>query len=207
MASADLSLLHVTCILDWRLGGWGPASRAHWDNSGALKMGYLVRDELVPRVGQPTVDYLNHICGLSDPTDIANWHEFCKTHENKKLRNWYAHKVQYPWLLPGYNESLSSFPKGYTISQPHQSLVESAHVASNKATKSNLLPGERMHFSKAADPPAADSTLADAGPSLDSTIPPPSTQPPSVRETLPVHAPSHLISGISSVSSCSVFHN
>ncbi|KAJ7894602.1 hypothetical protein B0H14DRAFT_2559039 [Mycena olivaceomarginata] len=145
MASADLSLLHVTCILDWRLGGWGPASRAHWDNSGALKNGISRArcvDELVPRVGQPTVDYLNHICGLSDPTDIANWHEFCKTHENKKLRDWYAHKVQYPWLLPGYNESLSSFPKGYTISQPHQSLVESAHVASNKATKSNLLPGE-----------------------------------------------------------------
>jgi len=36
-------------------------------------------DELIPLVGQPTVDYLNHTRGLSDPTDIANWHEFCKT--------------------------------------------------------------------------------------------------------------------------------
>ncbi|KAJ6550896.1 hypothetical protein B0H10DRAFT_2242536 [Mycena sp. CBHHK59/15] len=81
-------------------------------------------DELVPLVGQKTVDYLNRIRGLSDPTDIENWHKFCKMHENKKLRDWYAHKVQYPWLLPGYNESLSSFPNGYW----QQPIVESSDI-------------------------------------------------------------------------------
>ncbi|KAJ7898870.1 hypothetical protein B0H14DRAFT_3424201 [Mycena olivaceomarginata] len=42
-------------------------------------------DDLIPIVGQKTVDYLNPICGFSNPTDIENWHQFCKTHENKKL--------------------------------------------------------------------------------------------------------------------------
>jgi hypothetical protein len=43
-------------------------------------------DELVPLIGQQTVGYLNRIRGLSNPEDIENWHQFCKTHENKKLR-------------------------------------------------------------------------------------------------------------------------
>ncbi|KAJ6590773.1 hypothetical protein B0H10DRAFT_2197610 [Mycena sp. CBHHK59/15] len=64
-----------------------------------------------------------------------------RTHKNQKLRAWYKHKVQYPWLLPGYNESLSSFPEGYWQQSPsHTNLVESAHVASNRATKINVLP-------------------------------------------------------------------
>ncbi|KAJ7813514.1 hypothetical protein B0H14DRAFT_3477813 [Mycena olivaceomarginata] len=43
-------------------------------------------DELVPVVGQKTLDYLNHIRGFSDPIDIENWHQCCKTHESKKFR-------------------------------------------------------------------------------------------------------------------------
>ncbi|KAJ6553401.1 hypothetical protein B0H19DRAFT_1263775 [Mycena capillaripes] len=76
-------------------------------------------DDLVPAVGQKT------------------------THESKKLRDWYSHKIQYPWLLAGFNESLSSFPKGYWQQSPsHTNLVESAHVASNRATTINFLPVE-----------------------------------------------------------------
>ncbi|KAJ6540237.1 hypothetical protein B0H10DRAFT_2203654 [Mycena sp. CBHHK59/15] len=118
-------------------------------------------DELVPLVGQKTVDYLNRIRGLSDPTDIENWHKFCKMHENKKLRDWYAHKVQYPWLLPGYNESLSSFPNGYWQQSPsHTNLVESAHVASNRATKINLLPVEAVRTARIFDAREAASIRA-----------------------------------------------
>ncbi|KAJ7430812.1 hypothetical protein B0H11DRAFT_2389991 [Mycena galericulata] len=122
-------------------------------------------DELVPLVGQDTVNYLNRIRGLSDAGDIENWHRFCKTHENKKLRDWYAHKVNYPWMLPGYNETLSSFPNGYWQQSPsHTNLVESAHVATNKATKINLLPVEscrtarKFDFAKAASLAAARET-------------------------------------------------
>ncbi|KAJ6624578.1 hypothetical protein B0H10DRAFT_2430864 [Mycena sp. CBHHK59/15] len=118
-------------------------------------------DELVPLVGQKTVDYLNRIRGLSDPTDIENWHKFCKMHENKKLRDWYAHMVQYPWLLPGYNESLPSFPNGYWQQSPsHTNLVESAHVASNRATKINLLPVEAVRTARIFDAREAASIRA-----------------------------------------------
>jgi hypothetical protein len=41
---------------------------------------------LVPAIGQEAVDYLNHFRGLSDPVDIENWHQFCKNHDNQKLR-------------------------------------------------------------------------------------------------------------------------
>ncbi|KAJ7870089.1 hypothetical protein B0H14DRAFT_3576817 [Mycena olivaceomarginata] len=73
-------------------------------------------DELVPVVGQKTIS----------KTGI-------NAARRTKARN---SGVQYPWLLPGFNESLSSFPKGYWQQSPsHTNLVESAHVASNKATK------------------------------------------------------------------------
>ncbi|KAJ7261422.1 hypothetical protein C8J57DRAFT_1513953 [Mycena rebaudengoi] len=118
-------------------------------------------DGLVPLVGQETVNYLNCIRGLSDPVDIANWNQFCSTHENKKLRDWHAHKVQYPWLLPGYNESLSSFPKGFWQQSPnHTNLVESAHVASNRATKINLLPVEAVRKARIFDAEKAASIAA-----------------------------------------------
>ncbi|KAJ7110234.1 hypothetical protein C8R43DRAFT_1160417 [Mycena crocata] len=118
-------------------------------------------DELLPLVGQKTVDYLNRIRGLSDPQDIANWHHFCSTHENQKLRDWYAHKILYPWLLPGFNESLSSFPRGYWQQSPsHTNLVESAHVASNKATKINLLPVEAVRKARIFDAEKAASIRA-----------------------------------------------
>ncbi|KAJ7256061.1 hypothetical protein C8J57DRAFT_1651496 [Mycena rebaudengoi] len=118
-------------------------------------------DGLVPLVGQETVNYLNCIRGLSDPVDIANWNQFCSTHENKKLRDWPAHKVQYPWLLPGYNESLSSFPKGFWQQSPnHTNLVESAHVASNRATNINLLPVEAVRKARIFDAEKAASIAA-----------------------------------------------
>ncbi|KAJ7265127.1 hypothetical protein C8J57DRAFT_1470213 [Mycena rebaudengoi] len=119
-------------------------------------------DPLVPLVGQETVNYLNGIRGLSNPVDIANWHKFCSTHENKKLRgDWHAHKVQYSWLLPGYNESLSSFPPGFWQQSPsHTNLVESAHVASNKARNINLLPVEAVRKARIFDAEKAASITA-----------------------------------------------
>ncbi|KAJ7628068.1 hypothetical protein B0H17DRAFT_1218393 [Mycena rosella] len=118
-------------------------------------------DPLVPLVGQETVDYLNSIRGFSEAVDFENWHKFCKSHENKNLRDWYAHKIQYPWLLPGYNEHLSSFPKGYWHQSPsHTNLVESAHVATNRATKINLLPVEAVRTARIFDARQAASIRA-----------------------------------------------
>ncbi|KAJ6580373.1 hypothetical protein DFH09DRAFT_1076637 [Mycena vulgaris] len=102
-------------------------------------------DTLVPAVGQETVDYLNRIRGFTSPDDIEAWHTFCRDHENKKLRDWYKHKIQYSWLLPGYNESLSLFPPGFWgQTSSHTNLVESAHVATNRETGIKLLPLEAI---------------------------------------------------------------
>ncbi|KAJ6548476.1 hypothetical protein B0H19DRAFT_1074336 [Mycena capillaripes] len=92
-------------------------------------------DELVPVVGQKTFDYLNLIPGLSDPSKIGS-------HSARRTR---AGSCEYPWLLLGFNESLSSFPKAYWQKSPsHTNLVESTHVASNRATTINLLPVESV---------------------------------------------------------------
>ncbi|KAJ6485503.1 hypothetical protein DFH09DRAFT_1339782 [Mycena vulgaris] len=109
-------------------------------------------DTLVPAVGQETVDYLNRIRGFTSPDDIEAWHTFCRDHENKKLRDWYKHKIQYSWLLPGYNESLSLFPPGFWGQTPsHTNLVKSAHVATNQETGIKLLPLEAIERARAFD--------------------------------------------------------
>ncbi|KAJ7213325.1 hypothetical protein B0H12DRAFT_1079296 [Mycena haematopus] len=118
-------------------------------------------DALVAVVGQEAVNYLNNFRGLSDPADIENWHGFCSTHENKKLRDWYAHKIQYPWMLPGFNESLCHFPPGYWQQSPsHTNLVESAHVASNLATSINLPLLESIRGARGYDAERAASIAA-----------------------------------------------
>jgi hypothetical protein len=72
------------------------------------------------------------------------------------VSDWYNHKVQYPWLLPGYNESLSRFPPGFWSQTPqHTNLVESAHVATNQGTGIKLQPLEaiQLYVALAVDPP------------------------------------------------------
>ncbi|KAJ6462820.1 hypothetical protein DFH09DRAFT_1347497 [Mycena vulgaris] len=109
-------------------------------------------EPLVAAVCQETVDYLNRIRGLKSAADIEAWHHFCRNHENKKLRDWYPHKVQYPWLLPGYKESLSRFPPGFWSQTPnHTNLVESAHVATNQETGTKLTPLEAIELPRKAD--------------------------------------------------------
>lgn len=106
---------------------------------------------------------------MQTPEDIAGWHHFCQSHQNKKLQgtqhrakfiesrdfvlsltwlvfiDWYKHKVQYPWLLPGFNETLSRFPPGFWSKSPnHSNLVESGHVQTNLETGIRLTPLEAI---------------------------------------------------------------
>ncbi|KAJ7091289.1 hypothetical protein C8R43DRAFT_1115101 [Mycena crocata] len=109
-------------------------------------------DALVGAVGQTTVNYLNRIRGLKTPEDIAAWHKHGREHPNKKLRDWYDHKMCYPWLLAGYNEYLSLFPPGFWNRTPnHTNLVESAHVATNRETGTQLLPLEAIQKARIFD--------------------------------------------------------
>ncbi|KAJ7651799.1 hypothetical protein B0H17DRAFT_1215189 [Mycena rosella] len=118
-------------------------------------------DPLVGAVGQETVDYLNRIRGLKSHEDIETWHNYCRNHENKKLQDWYKHKIQYSWLLPGYNKSLSLFPAGFWSQTPnHTNLVESAHVATNRETGIKLSPLEAIQRMRAFDRERAVSIAA-----------------------------------------------
>lgn len=51
----------------------------------------------------------------------------------------------YPWLLPGFNRSLSRVPNAHwDVTPNHTNLVETAHVASNRYTGINLTPVEAI---------------------------------------------------------------
>jgi len=55
------------------------------------------------------------------------------------------HKASYPWLLPGFNSTLSRMPKEFWKSTPHDSnLVETAHVGTNQNTGIRLTPREAI---------------------------------------------------------------
>lgn len=51
----------------------------------------------------------------------------------------------YPWLLPGFNQSLSRIPSDFwKITPNHSNLVETAHVGTNKGTGTGLTPLEAI---------------------------------------------------------------
>ncbi|KAJ7601552.1 hypothetical protein FB45DRAFT_1074470 [Roridomyces roridus] len=124
----------------------------HWERSTKA---------LVGEVGQETVNYLNTFLGMSKKEHIDGWHNFCSKHPSKKLRDWYAHKIQYPWLLPCFNESLSQFPPGlWGDTQTHTNLVEGAHSRANRATGTNLMPVESVQSAREWDSEVAASIRA-----------------------------------------------
>ncbi|KAJ7585023.1 hypothetical protein C8J56DRAFT_1089113 [Mycena floridula] len=104
-----------------------------------LKLCYLHlergADKLVSEIGKEGVDYLLRIRGINNKEDLKTWQDYCKDHVSKGVRDWYNHKIKYPWLLGGFNQMLSKMPDGYWAQSPsHTNLVESAHTATNKAT-------------------------------------------------------------------------
>ncbi|KAJ7589346.1 hypothetical protein C8J56DRAFT_1075887 [Mycena floridula] len=114
-----------------------------------LKLCYLHlergTDKLVSEIGKEGVEYLLRVRGIDNKDDLDTWHSYCKYHPSKGVRDWYNHKIQYPWLLGGFNQMLSKMPDGYWAQSPsHTNLVESAHTATNKATGIGLTPVEAV---------------------------------------------------------------
>jgi hypothetical protein len=120
-------------------------------------------EKLTGFVGREVVGYLNKFPALENPADIVAWKKFCENHPSKELRSmfhlpyfldidsiiqikdWYAHKTMYPWLLPGFNRTLSRMPQKFWESTPRDSnLVETAHVATNRNTSIRLTPLEAI---------------------------------------------------------------
>lgn len=61
------------------------------------------------------------------------------------VQDWHAHKVAYPWLIPGFNQHLSRLPSEYwKLTSNDTNLVETAHVGTNHSTGIGLSPLEAI---------------------------------------------------------------
>ncbi|KAF8236700.1 hypothetical protein L208DRAFT_1009382, partial [Tricholoma matsutake] len=74
---------------------------------------------------------------------------------------WYAHKISYPWLLPGFNKALSRILNDFWDTTPsHTNLVEMAHSATNCSTHINLPLLEAIQQARVLDAQVAASIVA-----------------------------------------------
>ncbi|KAF8989012.1 hypothetical protein BDZ89DRAFT_1055288, partial [Hymenopellis radicata] len=120
----------------------------HWERSG---------ETLATHVPRRDVDFAMRIRGLSDPQDIAAWHDWCKNHPSQYIRNWYTQKVSHSWLLGGFNPALSKMDEeSWKLSPSHTNLVESAHTATNDSTGINLPIVEAIRSAQKLDFDAAE---------------------------------------------------
>ncbi|KAF7339140.1 hypothetical protein MVEN_01990700 [Mycena venus] len=70
---------------------------------------------------------------------IDNWHAFCTSQEDPAIKNWDAHKLANPWILPSINKFLSKISlENWDLTPNHSNYVESAHAARNAETGTHL---------------------------------------------------------------------
>ncbi|KAJ7862404.1 hypothetical protein B0H14DRAFT_2575473 [Mycena olivaceomarginata] len=96
-------------------------------------------EELPQNIPKYVVARLKSILGLKTQEEIDNWHAFCTSQEDPAIKNWYAHKLANPWILPSINKFLSKIsPENWDITPNHSNYVESAHAARNAETGTHL---------------------------------------------------------------------
>ncbi|KAJ7237946.1 hypothetical protein C8J57DRAFT_1566399 [Mycena rebaudengoi] len=92
-------------------------------------------DELPQHIPKPVIVRLKSVMGLDTQEEIDEWHEFCGAQADPEIKNWYAHKVANPWILPSINKFLSQISgEDWDITPNHSNYVESAHAARNAET-------------------------------------------------------------------------
>ncbi|KAJ7503261.1 hypothetical protein B0H11DRAFT_2273963 [Mycena galericulata] len=73
--------------------------------------------------------------GLETQAEIDEWHVFCASQTHPAIKNWYAHKLANPWVLPTINKFLSKMsPDDWDITPIHSNYVETAHAGRNAET-------------------------------------------------------------------------
>ncbi|KAJ7652738.1 hypothetical protein DFH06DRAFT_1418342 [Mycena polygramma] len=92
-------------------------------------------EDLPDDIPRPVITRLKSIMGLATQEEIDAWHAFCAAQEHAAVKNWYAHKLANPWILPSINKFLSKISsEDWDITPHHSNLVESAHAARNAET-------------------------------------------------------------------------
>ncbi|KAH6884783.1 hypothetical protein BKA70DRAFT_1410857 [Coprinopsis sp. MPI-PUGE-AT-0042] len=109
-------------------------------------------EELSGVVSPKELAYIQSLDLLETAESIEEWKQFCKTHPQKKIRDWYAHKISQTWILPGFNRLLSKIPDSFWKQLPnHTNLVETAHAGTNKVTNIGLTPVEAVKSARQLD--------------------------------------------------------
>ncbi|KAF8137776.1 hypothetical protein K438DRAFT_1639101 [Mycena galopus ATCC 62051] len=92
-------------------------------------------DELSREIPRLVISRLKTIMGLSTQQEIDDWHTFCAAQPYPDVKNWYAHKLANPWILPSINKFLSNIPNdNWVITPNHSNIVETAHAGRNAET-------------------------------------------------------------------------
>ncbi|KAJ7090162.1 hypothetical protein C8R44DRAFT_720299 [Mycena epipterygia] len=67
------------------------------------------------------------------------WHDFCRGQLDPAVKNWYAHKLANPWVLPSVNKFLSKISDdNWDITPNHSNYVETAHAGRNAETATGV---------------------------------------------------------------------
>ncbi|KAJ7825255.1 hypothetical protein B0H13DRAFT_1918698 [Mycena leptocephala] len=92
-------------------------------------------DELPQHIPAPVIRGLKSIMGLGSQAEVDAWHRFCTAQTDDAIKNWYAHKLANPWILPSINKFLSRISADdWDITPNHSNLVETAHAGRNAET-------------------------------------------------------------------------
>ncbi|KIJ34397.1 hypothetical protein M422DRAFT_263539 [Sphaerobolus stellatus SS14] len=95
---------------------------------------------------------------------MDKWREFCSTHPEKKVRDWYANKAANKWYLPSLVQYLSKIPPyDWITNRGDTNLNESSHPATNRFMGINLSLMEAIEGAEELDEIIADKLdIADA---------------------------------------------
>ena len=140
----DFRLSHISKLSHWISYSTWKEELRNWPASLVVRLWNISinfrpsRTQLISPLGRNfvrTIRVRNYaVCSISHISSSLD------TDSIIQIKDWYAHKMMYPWLLPGFNRTLSRMPQKFWESTPRDSnLVETAHVATNRNTCYDLV--------------------------------------------------------------------
>ncbi|KAJ7052359.1 hypothetical protein C8F01DRAFT_1332895 [Mycena amicta] len=105
--------------------------------------------KLAPHIDDETERKLRNFPFLETDGAIR---EFCNTHTNKRLIDWWKHKISYRWLLPSLNRYLSKMKNSHFDFIPNDTnAIEGSHAADNRIDRTNHTLLEAMLLRRKSD--------------------------------------------------------
>ncbi|KAF8995565.1 hypothetical protein BDQ17DRAFT_1545141 [Cyathus striatus] len=95
---------------------------------------------LQAHIPEEVADYLRQFSHLKTNMNVEAYKQFCHVvgQQNKKLKDWWSHKLSYAWLLPSLNKHLSKMvPEHWDILPSNTNIIEGSHAHDNRVTAAN----------------------------------------------------------------------